>query len=110
MFFGFTFMMIPVLILIIWIFIIFAFIHIVKQRRYNKNQPQLAVMATVVTKRVNAGYNSDMPRSRYFATFQVESGDRMEFIVPAQEYGMLAEGDYGKLRFQGNQYLSFERA
>ncbi len=42
-------------------------------------------------------------------TFQVESGDRMEFSVTGSEYGMLAEGDTGKLSFQGTRYLSFER-
>ena len=31
----------------------------------------------------------------YFATFQVESGDRIEFLVSGSEYGMLAEGDSG---------------
>ena len=45
----------------------------------------------------------------YYATFQVESGDRMEFSVTGIEYGMLAEGDTGKLSFQGTRYLSFER-
>ena len=42
-------------------------------------------------------------------TFQVESGDRMELPVSGREYGMLAEGDIGKLTFQGTRYLSFER-
>ena len=31
--------------------------------------------------------------TRYFATFQVESGDRMELSVSGSEYGMLAEGE-----------------
>ena len=42
-------------------------------------------------------------------TFQVESGDRMEFHVGGAEYGMLAEGDAGKLTFQETRYLGFER-
>ena len=41
--------------------------------------------------------------------FEVESGDRMEFSVYGEEYGMLAEGDEGKLTFQGSRYLGFER-
>lgn len=45
----------------------------------------------------------------YYVTFQFESGDRMEFQVYGSEYGMLAEGDEGKLTFQGTRYLSFER-
>ena len=45
----------------------------------------------------------------YYATFQVESGDRIEFLVSGTEYGMLAEGDSGKLTFQGTRYLNFQR-
>lgn len=42
-------------------------------------------------------------------TFQVESGDRMEFHVSGEEYGLLIEGDFGDLSFQGTRYLSFVR-
>ena len=45
----------------------------------------------------------------YYATFQVESGDRIEFLVSGTEYGMLAEGDRGMLTFQGTRYLNFRR-
>ena len=45
----------------------------------------------------------------YYATFQVESGDRMELRLSGAEYGMLAEGDRGRLTVQGTRYLSFER-
>lgn len=47
--------------------------------------------------------------STYYVTFQVESGDRMEFAVSGNEYGMLVEGDKGSLTFQGTRYLSFLR-
>lgn len=46
----------------------------------------------------------------YYATFEVESGDRMEFGVPNKEYGLLVEGDRGRLTFQGTRYLGFERS
>ena len=45
----------------------------------------------------------------YYVTFQVESGDRMELTVSGSDYGMLVEGDIGKLSFQGTRYLGFER-
>jgi len=45
----------------------------------------------------------------YYITFQVDSGDRMEFHVAGQEYGMLIEGDRGMLSFQGTRYLGFQR-
>ena len=45
----------------------------------------------------------------YYVTFQVESGDRMELAVDGEDYGMLVEGDRGRLSFQGTRYLGFER-
>lgn len=45
----------------------------------------------------------------YYITFQVESGDRMEFLVPSAEYGLLVPGDRGRLTFQGTRYLGFAR-
>lgn len=87
--------------------------------QWNKNNhsPRLTVDATVVAKRTNVSshHHGDMHASHmsssttYYATFEVESGDRMELGMSGEEYGMLAEGDRGKLSFQGTRYLSFER-
>lgn len=86
--------------------------------RKNNNSPRLTVPAKVVSKRTSVsrghhhGANGHMHTTSstwYYATFEVESGDRMELGVSGSEYGMLAEGDTGKLTFQGTRYLSFER-
>ena len=83
--------------------------------QWNKNyhSPRLTVDATVVSKRQQTSHhhhNNQMSHSTsYYVTFQVESGDRMELHVSGIEYGMLAEGDYGKLTFQGTRYLEFVR-
>ena len=45
----------------------------------------------------------------YYVCFQFETGDRLELRVSGREYGMIAEGDRGKLTFQGSRYLDFER-
>ncbi len=45
----------------------------------------------------------------YYVTFEVESGSRMEFQIDGSQYGLIAEGDSGKLTFQGSRYLGFER-
>ena len=78
---------------------------------WNKNNksPRLTVEAKVVSKRNAISHHDNMSSTRYFVTFQVDSGDRMELQVTGSEYGMLAEGDVGKLSFQGTRYLSFER-
>ena len=86
--------------------------------QWNKNNhsPQLTVEAKIVSKRMavhhhNGGAHGEHMSSStsYYVTFQVESGDRMELSVNGSEYGMLAEGDYGRLTFQGTRYLGFQR-
>jgi hypothetical protein len=47
--------------------------------------------------------------SRYYVTFQVESGDRLELSVPENEYGYIVEGDTGRLSFKGTKFIGFER-
>lgn len=99
----------------------FSIIVLVKgfsTKKKNDNAPRITVEAKVVTKRVNVshyhnGTGTDMnysgKYSRYYVTFEVESGDRMELCVTGSDYGMLVEGDMGKLTFQGTRYLGFER-
>ena len=91
--------------------------------RWNKNNhsPRLTADASVTSKREDVsihrhGMAGDVTGSHtvtssttYYVTFQFESGDRQEFCVSGTEYGMLAEGDRGKLSFQGTRYLGFER-
>lgn len=89
----------------------------------NNCSPRLTVNARVVAKRIDVNHYrtanaGDMTGAHgyhtssstwYYVTFQVESGDRMELSVDGTEYGMLAEGDAGRLSFQGTRYLGFER-
>ena len=118
--FGIIFVITAVLSFSIFIVIL---VKILKQWKTNNQSPRLTVDATIVAKRASVssqhhanagditgaqGY-STMSSTTYYATFQVESGDRMELCVPANEYGMLVEGDRGRLSFQGTRFLGFER-
>ncbi len=76
---------------------------------HNNQSPKLIVDATVVTKRTKTTHSQQNHTTWYYVTFEVESGDRMEFKVDGHKYGMLAEGDFGRLSFQGTRYLGFER-
>ena len=103
--------------------IIFSSMQGIATWNKNNQSPRLTVSAVVVAKRENitchqhaiAGDASGAhgvhatTSTTYYVTFQVESGDRMEFGVSGTEYGMLAEGDTGRLTFQGTRYLLFER-
>ena len=78
-----------------------------KQNRKNDAAPRLSSEATVVTKRTHV--RGDHAHTTYFATFQFESGDRLELKIPRDRFGYLVEGDSGKLHFQGTRFLDFER-
>ena len=116
-FFGgaFEVMFFLVFFMIFGMFIVMA-IRGITQWNKNNQSPRLTVDASVVAKRTNVsrhhnGANHTSHSSTaYYVTFQVESGDRMELSMSGHDYGMLAEGDYGKLSFQGTRYLQFERA
>ncbi len=88
----------------------------------NNNSPKQTVDARVVTKRMKVqGFGRSMngagstmhaggsTYSRYFVTFELEKGKRIELGVKDSEFGMLAEGDEGVLSFQGTRYLGFEQ-
>ena len=78
-----------------------------KQERKNNASPRLTSEATVVTKRTHVW--GDHSHTDYYATFQFESGDRLELEIPRDRFGYLVEGDSGKLHFQGTRFLDFER-
>lgn len=115
---GFEVMFMLVFVLVIGTFVVTA-VRGISQWNKNNNSPRLTVMATVVAKRTQVSHHHHAggadhvghttSSTRYYATFQVESGDRMELCVSGYEYGMLVEGDQGKLSFQGTRYLGFER-
>ena len=115
--------MFNIMITIVFILVIGTFVVMLVKgiSEWNKNNhsPRLTVPATIIAKRTNVsrhrhgGANSHHHHhtsTTYYVTFQVESGDRMEFHISGQEYGLLIEGDHGNLSFQGTRYLGFERS
>ena len=117
--FDVMFSIVPIFIIVIFVAVVGMFVVTavrgVSTWSKNNASPRLTVSAEVVTKRTSVTHHhsqNDMSHSStwYYATFQVESGDRMEFAVSGPEYGLLAEGDQGTLTFQGTRYLSFERS
>ena len=118
--FGMGFGAFGIMFSIVFILIIGVFIAVAVKGigEWNKNNhsPRLTVPVTIVAKRTDVSHHHGAGEhhhhhtsTTYYVTFQVESGDRMEFHVPGQEYGMLIEGDHGELTFQGTRYLGFER-
>ena len=120
--FGMGFDMFGIMFTIVFVLVIGTFIVTavkgIGQWNKNNHSPRLTVPATVVSKRTNVtrhhhggayGHHHHYTSTTYYVTFQVESGDRMELHVAGHEYGLLVEGDSGRLTFQGTRYLGFER-
>ena len=91
-------------------------VKIVGQWHNNNQSPRLTVPAVVVAKRGHTTHHHDAGElhhshssTTYYATFQFESGDRLELHVPHSQFGYLVEGDRGALTFQGTRFLGFER-
>ncbi|WP_456278738.1 DUF2500 domain-containing protein [Bacillus sp. AK128] len=120
------FQIVPIFIAIIFVFvigsIIFSVFKGIGQWHKNEQSPKLRVSAIVKSKRADVSRSSNMhhhqdnhhhhstsTHTRYFVTFEFESGDRLEFHVSGKEYGLLSENDIGILNFQGTRYLGFER-
>lgn len=91
--------------------VIIAVVKSIQRNAKNQNSPILSVDARIVTKRTetSGGGGDAATWTHYFVTFEVESGNRLEFEVGGEESGMLAEGDEGKVTFQGMRYVSFLR-
>ncbi|MDD6051629.1 MAG: DUF2500 domain-containing protein [Clostridiales bacterium] len=118
---SFFFGLFPILFLIIFALVIGMFvvtaIRGVSQWHRNNHSPRLTVAARVVSKReeVHSHHHHQEAHlhthcsTSYYATFEVESGDRLELAVSGEESGMLLEGDQGLLTFQGTRFLGFER-
>ena len=107
-----------IMFVIVFSFLIYIFISGIRGWHQNNKSPVLSVSAKVVAKRTEVSRSSKMgadgvstnsSSTWYYATFEVESGDRMEFPMQGKVYGLMAEGDRGKLTFQGTRFLEFER-
>lgn len=119
---DFMFEIFPILFGVVFCVVLASFIAVaargIAQWNRNNRAPVLTVEATVAAKRMHIGraHHSgadNMAHSAastaYFVTFEVESGDRMELAVTGEEYGLLIEGDTGRLTFQGTRFKGFDR-
>ena len=117
---GFQLFEVMFLLMFVLVFGTIATSLIKELTQWNKNNhsPRLTVDAKIVAKRTNVSrrrsgtseHRHTHTSTTYYVTFEVESGDRMELQLQGHEYGLLVEGDTGKLTFQGTRYLSFERS
>ncbi len=112
----------PILFLLMFLlfFGVFAVTVVRSLTQWNRNNhsPRLTVDAKIIAKRTNVSrhrhngagnHHYHTTSTTYYVSFEVPSGDRMELQLQGHEYGLLIEGDSGKLTFQGTRYLGFDR-
>lgn len=92
------------------------------EKRSSNRTPKLTINALVLGKGINTPEHSKGDRissereqsttdrlyTTYHATFRLESEDQMTFPISASTYRSIVAGDYGKLTFKGNRFISFE--
>ncbi|MDR0889281.1 MAG: DUF2500 domain-containing protein [Oscillospiraceae bacterium] len=101
---------------LVFFLIFFTLGKAARERSKNNRSPRLTVPAKIVTRRSDVSRHMRTQNTmhahsvtRYYVTFEFSGGDRLELPVSASEYGYLAEGDRGNLRFQGTRFLGFDR-
>ena len=114
-------LIVPILIIAAIAVIILAFFKSMKEINDNKKAPLLSVPAKVAGKRTdiikrnqpNAGDLSGahgytvVMNTTYYVSFEIEDGERKEFIVDHSIYNTLLEETKGTLSFKGTKFISF---
>ena len=112
---NFMFSVFPFLIFIFFsIFLMIFITSLVKgfgQYFRNNNTPEESIPARLVAKRTHTwgGHGNMSAHTSYYATFETETGDRLELSVGSQFTGMYVEGDAGILIHRGTRFIDFER-
>ena len=90
---------------------VYIFIQIAKARRTLKHcraLPMQRERARVIAKRIDVS-GGKFTDTDYYVTFELDSGERVEFDVDGKQYGLLTEGDDGILAHQDILFDSFTR-
>jgi hypothetical protein len=103
--------------LIIFSIVIYKFIQAAVRYVQNASSPILQAKAKVIAKRFHVSRHAHhhdnhvhhSTSTRYYTTFELENGERIELVMNGRQYGLLVEGDEGLLTYQGEWYKDFER-
>lgn len=115
--FPFFFITVFVLVIGMFVFVIGSGIM-----RFVKNQrsPEMVAQARALSKRTDIRssgshhhhghmHTGGYVYTRYYITFQLEDGSRLEFQVTSNDYGLIVEGDEGRLFYRGTRFQGFDR-
>ncbi len=106
---------------IVMFIIVFGFIIVIVSLQWirNKRSPRVVTMATISAKTIDEYHTSEPFESGmgmkdevlpiYYIIFSLEGGDSVKLRVSKLKYDKLKKGSTGKLTFQGEKYISFEK-
>lgn len=97
------------IIIIFVLVILFFVIRSVYEYLSNNRSEEVVTDARVISKRIDVRLNSGASNTQYFVTFELANGERKEFKVSGNRYGILIENDRGVLSFQGTRLNDFVR-
>lgn len=112
---NFMFSAIPIIVIVFFIIItsviLFGVIRAVRENIRNNSMEEVTIPARIITKRTHVwgGHGNSSAHTRYYVTFEDEHGERTEFSVGRDFFGMHAEGDTGMLTHRGTRFIHFER-
>lgn len=112
---GFMFSTFPFIVFIFFAIFLMIFItSLVKgfqQYFRNNSTSEKSIPARLISKRTHTwgGHGSMSAHTSYYATFETETGERLELAVGGQFSGMHVEGDTGILTHRGTRFINFER-
>jgi hypothetical protein len=109
-------LIVPLFIAVVFLMIFVQLARGVAEWARNNSMPVVTVPARVIAKRTHTWSSGGMHnhpggrvRTSYFVTFELKTGERMEFGLYGQDYGLLVEGDQGELTYKGTRYHRFDR-
>ena len=112
---NFMFSAVPFFVFIVFAIVIMIFVTSlgkgITQYLRNNGIPEENIPARLVAKRTHTwgGHGNMSAHTSYYATFETEKGERLEFPASSQFFGMHIEGDAGMLTHRGTRFIGFER-
>lgn len=84
---------------------------VIRRRRAAGSAERQQAMAVVeaMERRVQPHHQSHFVQKEHYATFRLEDGSALRFLISEAEYTRLQQGDTGELTWQGTRFLFFSR-
>jgi hypothetical protein len=97
----------PVIIIILGILSFVILPRIIRWLR-NESAKLVETQGKVISRRANVSSRMFGTSTWYYITFEFEENRRIELRVPGNQFGLIVEGDHGKIIFKGSRFINFK--